>query len=86
MICYVTRYDPRSYRPVGEAVPVEADTKAQAAEQVCGFKVARQPRQRPHLLASVAWAKSQVSGNISVGQFELRSRQIPHAVIIRKLI
>ena len=40
---YVTRYDPKTFRPVGETVAVEAETKAQAAERVCRFVVEPAP-------------------------------------------
>jgi hypothetical protein len=33
MICFVTRYDPASRRPIGEPEVIEAETKPQAAEQ-----------------------------------------------------
>jgi hypothetical protein len=35
MLCYVTRYDPATRRPVGEPQLIEADTKHPAAEQAC---------------------------------------------------
>ena len=40
---FVTRYDPKTFRPVGETVPVEAESKAQAAERVCRFVVETAP-------------------------------------------
>jgi hypothetical protein len=35
MLCYVTRYDPKTGRPIGAAEVIEAETKHQAAEQAC---------------------------------------------------
>ena len=41
-VYYVTRYDPNTFWPVGETVPVEAE-KVEAAEPVCRFVVETAP-------------------------------------------
>ena len=38
----VVRYDPETHKAM-EIVPVEAGTKAEAAQAVCGFRVAQSP-------------------------------------------
>jgi hypothetical protein len=35
MLCYMTRYDPATRRPIGAVEVIEAETKHQAAEQAC---------------------------------------------------
>ena len=51
MLCYVTRYDPKTREP-GAAVPVEAESKAEAARKVCGYKVERAPVSRADISVS----------------------------------
>ena len=51
MLCYVTRYDPKTREP-GAAVPIEADSKAEAARKVCGFKVAPAPVSKAEISVS----------------------------------
>ena len=72
MICYVTRYNPKSYPPIGEAVPIEAETQAEAAEQVCGFKVEAAPPASATVSVSCIGDKPN-ERQYSEGQFELRS-------------